>query len=225
MAPGVIDCSHRRLTGCLALAFCAIRRKISSPSRPASHALMRVETSLRLISLFNTLRRASVFGIGLSAKYGGIIGKCAKLHLPRFTSNSSGTAISSKWPTADDRTYSSDSKYSSCLVKPPSVFAISFATEGFSAMMRVFVIFFSLEKCSRIVSACASYSALPGADAFVCAMACDLWSCQAANDKRLLKNSASYLQARMRRRKHNCQACADTVHGKGDGAATAPGSG
>src|SRR5471030_2108300 len=140
MAPGVIDCSHRRLTGCLALAFCAIRRKISSPSRPASQALIRVVTSLRLISLFSTLRRASVLAIGLSAKYGGIIGRCAKLHLPRLTSCSSGTAISSRWPTAEDSTYSSDSKYSSCLVKPPSVFAISFATDGFSAMMRVLLI-------------------------------------------------------------------------------------
>jgi hypothetical protein len=34
MACGVIDCSHRRRTGCLALACWAIRRKISSPSRP-----------------------------------------------------------------------------------------------------------------------------------------------------------------------------------------------
>src|SRR5471032_973212 len=68
-------------------------------------------------------------------------------------------------------------------------------------MMRVFVIFFSLEKCSRIVSACASYSALPGVDAFVFTWHCDLWSCQAANDKRVAKNSASYLQARMRKNK------------------------
>src|SRR6478672_6250065 len=142
MAFGVIDCSHRRLTDCLALAFWAIRRKISSPSRPASHALIRVVTSLRLISLFSTLRRDSVLAIGFSAKYGGIIGRWVKLHLPRLTSYSSGTAISSRWPTADDRTYSSDSKYSSCLVKPPSALAMSFATEGFSAMMRALVIWF-----------------------------------------------------------------------------------
>ena len=48
IAPGVIDCSHRRLTGCLAFAFCAIRRKISSPSRPASHALIRCGDVLAL---------------------------------------------------------------------------------------------------------------------------------------------------------------------------------
>src|SRR5450830_1721599 len=140
IAPGVIDCSHRRCTGCLALVYCAIRRKINSPSRPASQALIRPVTSLRLISRDSALRRDSVLAIGLSAKCGGIIGRWVKVHLPRLTSYSSGTAISSKWPTAEDSTYSSDSKYSSCLVKPPSVFAISFATEGFSAMMRVLLI-------------------------------------------------------------------------------------
>src|SRR5690606_22879360 len=75
--------------------------------------------------------------IGFRAKCGGITGRCANDHFPRLTSYSSGAEISTRWPTADDSTYWSDSKYSSCLVKPPSVFAMSFATEGFSAMMSV----------------------------------------------------------------------------------------
>src|ERR1041385_3351960 len=65
------------------------------------------------------------------------MGRWAKLHLPRFTSNSSGTHNSSKWPTADDRTYLSLSKKSpmASLVNPPSALAISLATDGSSAMI------------------------------------------------------------------------------------------
>ncbi|MNT64663.1 hypothetical protein D3C72_2025800 [compost metagenome] len=104
MACGVIDCSHRRRTGCLALACCAIRRKISSPSRPASQALISPVTSLRLIRRFSTFRRDSVLAIGRRSKCGGITGRLAKLHLPRLTSYSSGAAISTRWPTAEDST-------------------------------------------------------------------------------------------------------------------------
>jgi hypothetical protein len=42
--------------------------------------------------------------IGFSAKCGGIIGRWVKLHLPRLTSYSSGTASSSRWPMAEDST-------------------------------------------------------------------------------------------------------------------------
>ena len=96
IALGVIDCSHSRCTDCLALACWAISLKMSSPSRPASQALIRALTSLRLINLVNTFKRDSVLAMGLRAKCGGIIGKLAKLHLPRLTSYSSGTVISSK---------------------------------------------------------------------------------------------------------------------------------
>src|SRR5436853_6162663 len=44
--------------------------------------------------------------------------------------------ISSRWPTAEERTYRSPSKYSSLRASPPSARAMSAATEGFSAMIR-----------------------------------------------------------------------------------------
>ncbi len=101
MAAGVMLCSHRRRTGCLLLLCCWIRRKISSPSRPASQALMSAVTSLRLTSLTMAFRRPLLLSIGFSSKCGGITGRLLKLHLPRFTSNSSGALISSRWPTAE----------------------------------------------------------------------------------------------------------------------------
>ncbi|MNV16610.1 hypothetical protein D3C71_1073790 [compost metagenome] len=104
MAWGVMDCSHRRLTGLprglAPPAYCSIKRKISSPSRPASQALMSCVTSLRLACLTTAFRRVLVLSTGLRSKYGGMTGRCAKLHLPRFTSNSSGAWISTRWPTA-----------------------------------------------------------------------------------------------------------------------------
>ena len=51
IACGVMLCSHSRRTGCLLLLCCWISRKISSPSRPASQALISSVTSLRLTSL------------------------------------------------------------------------------------------------------------------------------------------------------------------------------
>ena len=73
--------------------------------------------------------------MGRKSKWGGITGKLANDHLPRLTSYSSGAAISNRCPTADEIRKASFSKYSSCFVKPPKAFAMSFATEGFSAMM------------------------------------------------------------------------------------------
>ena len=110
IAAGVMDWSHKRLMPCDAFACCAIKRKISSPSRPASHALMRAVMSLRLISFCKTLRRDSVLTIGRKSKYGGTTGRLAKDHLPRLTSYSSGAAISKRWPTAEEITKLSFSK-------------------------------------------------------------------------------------------------------------------
>src|SRR5256885_7829932 len=87
-------------TCALPISYCSIRRKISSPSRPASQALMSSVTSLRLASLTTALSRLLVLSTGLRSKYGGITGRLAKLHLPRLTSNSSGAWISTRWPTA-----------------------------------------------------------------------------------------------------------------------------
>ena len=108
IACGVMLCSHSRWIGLgatvffsLTPAYCTIRRKISSPSRPASHALMSALTSLRLTSLTTALNRALALSMGARSKCGGITGRCAKLHLPRLTSNSSGALISTRWPTAE----------------------------------------------------------------------------------------------------------------------------
>ena len=94
MAWGVIDCSHRRDTGLpkgfAPPAYCSIRRKMSSPSRPASQALTILSMSLRLANLTTAFKRVLVLSTGLRSKCGGITGRLAKLHLPRFTSNSSG---------------------------------------------------------------------------------------------------------------------------------------
>src|SRR5207247_2196041 len=67
-------------------------------------------TSLLFISRSSRLSRCSLFSSGASSKCGGITGRCLNDHLPFFTSYSSGTASSSRWPTADDSRYSSLSK-------------------------------------------------------------------------------------------------------------------
>ena len=101
MACGVMLCSHRRSTG-LSMgffsvpAYCTISRKISSPSRPASQALMRRLTSLRLTSLTTAFSRVLALSIGANSKWGGTTGRCAKLHLPRLTSYCSGALISTR---------------------------------------------------------------------------------------------------------------------------------
>ena len=97
---------------------------------------MSVSTSVRLISLRSSLRRAAFLSIGCRSKCGGMTGRWAKVHLPRLTSNCSGTHNSSRWPTADESTYWSLSKKSSCFLKPPSALAMSPATDGFSAMIK-----------------------------------------------------------------------------------------
>ncbi len=106
MACGVMLCSHSRRTG-LSIgffsvpAYCTISRKISSPSRPASQALMICDTSLRLTSRTTALSRVFALSIGARSKCGGTTGRLAKLHLPRLTSYSSGALISTRWPTAE----------------------------------------------------------------------------------------------------------------------------
>ena len=72
IACGVIDCSHSRCTGLpkglAAPAYCSIRRKMSSPSRPASQALMSAPTSLRRANLTTAFRRVLVLSTGFRSK-------------------------------------------------------------------------------------------------------------------------------------------------------------
>ena len=114
-----------------------ILRKISSPSRPASHALMSASTSFRLSKRLSTLSRPTFLSIGASANSGGSDGRFSIFHFPRAGSKPSGGASSSRWPTADEMTHWSFS-YQSPSFFTPSAFARSVATLGFSAMTRVF---------------------------------------------------------------------------------------
>ncbi|CAD5371810.1 hypothetical protein RA210_U170039 [Rubrivivax sp. A210] len=118
-----------------------MRRKISSPSRPASQAFTMAPTSLRLTSLTTALSRVLALSMGATSKCGGTTGRWAKLHLPRLTSYSSGALISTRWPTAEVTTKSSFSKCSACFSNLPllgvSARTMSCATLGFSAMMIV----------------------------------------------------------------------------------------
>ena len=104
MAAGVMDCSQSRLMGCFALVNLTMLRKINSPSRPASQALISASTSARLISFLRTFSRGSLFSIGSKSKCGGMTGRCLNVHLPRAASTPSGGTMVSKWPTADETT-------------------------------------------------------------------------------------------------------------------------
>ena len=90
MAAGVMDCSQRRLMGCLAFVYLTMLRKINSPSRPASQALISASTSSRLISFFRTFSRFSLLSIGCRSKCGGMTGRHLNVHLPRAASTPSG---------------------------------------------------------------------------------------------------------------------------------------
>ena len=129
--------SQRRLSGCFAPDARMMLRKMSSPSRPASQALMMSLTSLRLINFLSSESRAAFFSMGASANSGGRCGSFSMVHLPRAISCSLGTASSSRWPTALEMTYRSSSKKSAAFFTP-STRAISAATLGFSAMTKVF---------------------------------------------------------------------------------------
>src|SRR5437868_1352361 len=86
--------------------------------------------------------------MGARSKCGGMTGRLAKLHLPRFTSNSSGALISTRWPTADVTMCVSFSKYSAAFSNLPTTGVnartMSCATDGFSAMISVLLICLSV---------------------------------------------------------------------------------
>ena len=90
-----------RLLGLARAARCSGRS--ARPRGPASQALTRPVDVLALDQAAAARSAAaSVFSIGSRSKCGGITGRCANDHLPRLTSYSSGSASSSRWPTADD---------------------------------------------------------------------------------------------------------------------------
>ena len=126
---------------------------MSSPSRPASQALMMSPTSLRRQRRRTCLRRVSDCSIGCSSNLFGIAGSTSKFQgrlrgLPFFPIGPWGILSSTRWPTAEVTTKSLFSKY----ISRPLPFFSNFptsgalasardrsvATDGFSAMMSVF---------------------------------------------------------------------------------------
>ena len=111
IAPAVIDDSHRRLTGFRAPAFSYVQAKISSPSRPASHAFTTSPTSSRpswrVITVICLRERSSRT---TSWNSSGTIGRSAIRHFLYLASYSSGSASCTRWPTAHVTTWESDSR-------------------------------------------------------------------------------------------------------------------
>ena len=110
IALAVMDWSQRRLEGSLHLAYWVIYLKISSPSRPASHALIKALTSLRFMSFISSLRRGSDLLCGRRSNCLGITGKLVRDHFPRAGSTPSGRHNSSRCPSAEQIRNSSFSK-------------------------------------------------------------------------------------------------------------------
>src|SRR5882724_1737195 len=109
---------------------------MSSPSRPASHALMILSTSSRLSSVSISFSCFFDFASrGTSLKpLGGTIGRSAIFPVFHFSSYSSGSASCTRWPTAHVITYSSDSRKtaSSRVVR---VLAVDFAASTTSSFV------------------------------------------------------------------------------------------
>src|SRR6266576_3857613 len=109
---------------------------MSSPSRPASHALMILSMSSRLSSVsisFSCFFARASRGTSLKP-LGGTIGRSAIFHFFHFSSYSSGSASCTRWPTAHVITYSSDSRKtaSSRVVR---VLAVDFAASTTSSFV------------------------------------------------------------------------------------------
>jgi len=78
---------------------------MSSPSRPASQALITSSTSLRPRSFLRRSNRAFDSSIGFSWNFSGMIGRASRRQKPYFfLSMSSGIWSSTMWPTADEMT-------------------------------------------------------------------------------------------------------------------------
>ena len=105
IASSVIDCIHIRLIfrSLVTLAICSRYLKISSPSRPASHAFTTVSISFFFSRRANNLYRGRLFSMGWSSNRGGITGKCFIPHGNFLPFGPSGILSSTRWPTAEDR--------------------------------------------------------------------------------------------------------------------------
>ena len=142
----VIDCIHMRLMTLSAPATCITYLKISSPSLPASQALMIVSTSFFLIKRFSRFNLLSLFAMGCSSNFSGITGRCLIPHGSFLPFGPDGIFNSTRCPTAEEIKALSLSKYvflslplfSNLPNSLDNTRARSVATLGFSAIMRVF---------------------------------------------------------------------------------------
>ena len=147
MAAAVIDWSHSRCTGFSQSACCMISQKISSPSRAASQALITPVTSSRPRRLTSSASRLACRGAGFISSCSGSRGRSSRHHV-------FGSEAVSRWPAAAAISIVADSWTSPLFVKPPRAFAMSAATDGFSAMTSVLC-------CGRELRAAAIMSCAP----------------------------------------------------------------
>ena len=146
IADGVMLVSQRRRSGSLEPASVVIMWKISSPSRPASQALTTAPTSSRWISFLRRLKRSDDPRSSRQRRMplrswpsnsGGRMGRDFRVQPFHSGLSSWGSRSSTRWPTAEEITQRSSSK-TSPFFGTLRTLARSLATEGFSAMTRVF---------------------------------------------------------------------------------------
>ena len=97
----VIDCIQRRLTGFLMLPMSMMYWKMSSPSRPASHALTMTSKDFFLAKLSTCFRRPALCSIGCSSNFLGIAGSTSNFQGRFLPFGPVGIFSSTRWPTAE----------------------------------------------------------------------------------------------------------------------------
>src|SRR5690625_4739044 len=100
IALSVTDEIHNRLIGFFTRALSIIQRATSSPSLPASVAIMMSFTSFRFNWLFTILYCFPVLGITTVLRWFGTIGKSSIRHVLYLSSYISGVANVTKCPNA-----------------------------------------------------------------------------------------------------------------------------
>ena len=152
--------------GFLNPAFAIIQRATSSPSRPASVAIIKESTSELRRSFFTLLYCLEVCGITVSFILSGSIGSVSKLHVLYLSSYASGSARVTRCPSAHVTMYLSPIRQPAPFRLQPKTLASSRPTEGFSAKTKIFPIPVSPPICqgcftliyNYCLSACSSSS-------------------------------------------------------------------
>ena len=131
---------HKRLMGFRQPAFFIIQRATSSPSRPASVAMMRSSISGIFIRFFTTPNCFEVSFITTKSILAGSIGRSSIFHVLYLSSYNSGSASVTKCPKAQTTMYFDPIKHPLPFWLQFKIFAISRPTEGFSVNTNVFPI-------------------------------------------------------------------------------------